>query len=734
MRTSVSGVPSCSDLIEPTEREHSIERWGRKPVVSYPTEKIRNVVLVGHSGAGKTTLAEALLVRAGAVARIGKVDDGTSLLDTEAEEIKRHISLSLALAPFVWNTPSGQSFKVNLIDSPGYADFVDEVDAALAVADLAVFVVSAVDGVEVQTELLWRRVAARGVPRMIFVNKEDKDRADFGQVLTQLRRTFGAAVVALELPLGEASGLHGVADVLTEEALEYEPGGRHHNEALPKDIVDEEHRMHDALVEEIVSGDDEQLDHYLAGDVLSVADLERTLAREVLECTSFPVLLGSAVTGVGIDRLADFICDLGPSPRDRPVVVSAGDSEVPVVADSAERPLAYVFKTIADAFVGQVSMFKVLSGTIAVDDHLLNSRTAADERLHVLFTLRGKEQTPITELVAGDIAAVAKLGDTRAGDTLAPKGMPVRVRALERSVPQFGVAITARTQADDDKLGTSLARLLAEDPSLLVDRIDETHQTILRGVGDTHVTVAIERLLRKFGVNVDTSDVRVAYRETITGHAEATGRVKKQTGGHGQFAVVNLRVASMPRGGGFEFHDSIVGGALPRNFIAAVHKGVEEAMVHGGVHGFPVVDVRAECFDGKFHSVDSSEMAFKTAAAQGFKDALAEAGVVVLEPISSLRVTAPSAYEGDVMADITARRGRVQGTDVAAHGEHEIHALVPASELVRYAVDLRSMTAGRGQFSVQHDHYDTLPAHLVRKAVESSARAAGAKSKDSPSK
>jgi elongation factor G len=695
--------------------------------MSYPTEKIRNVVFVGHSGAGKTTVAEALLARAGAVARAGKVDDGTSLLDIEAEEIKRRISLSLAMAPFEWKTPDGQAFKINLIDSPGYADFVDEVDAALAVADLAVFIVSAVDGVEVQTELLWRRVAARGLPRMFFVNKEDKERADFTRVLAQLRQVFGPAVVALELPLGEAADLHGVADVLSEEALEYEPGGGHHSEQMPSEVAEREHRMHDALVEEIVAGDDEQLDHYLSGEVLSVAELERTLAREVLECTEFPVMLGSAATGVGIDRLADFICELGPSPIARSVNVTVPDGEVPVEADPSGRPLAFVFKTIADPFVGQLSLFKVLSGTIAADDRLVNSRTGAEERLHVLFTLRGKEQSPLTEVVAGDIAAVAKLGDTRTGDTLAPKGMPVRVAALERSVPQFGVAISARTQADDDKLGTSLARLLAEDPSLLIDRVEETHQTILRGVGDTHVTVAIERLARKFGVNVDTADIRVAYRETITGQAEAVGRVKKQTGGHGQFAVVNLRVFSVPRGAGFEFKDSIVGGALPRNFIAAVQKGIEETLVHGGVHGFPVVDVSVDCYDGKFHSVDSSEMAFKTAAAQGFKDALAAAGVAVLEPISLLRVTAPSTYEGDVMADITARRGRVQGTDVAEHGEHTILALVPASELVRYAVDLRSMTAGRGQFSVQHDHYDTLPAHLVKKAVEASAKNSASK-------
>ena len=696
--------------------DSSYETRGCVSVVSYPTERIRNVVLVGHSGAGKTTLAEALLMRAGAVQRGGRVDDGTSLLDTEPEAIKRKISLSLALAPLEWQASDGNTYKINLIDSPGYADFVGEVEAAFTVADLAVFVVSAVEGVEVQTELLWRRAGELGLPRMVFVNKEDKDRADFHGVLDQLRAAFGPGFAPLELPLGEAGSLHGVADVLSEAAFEYEPGGKHHTESLPTDVADEEHQLHDALVEEIVAGDDEQLERYLSGDMPSVAELERTLAHEVLDRTEFPVLLGSALTGVGVDRLADFICELGPSPADRPTSVVAGDVLVHVAADPAEQPLAYVFKTIADPFVGQLSVFKVLSGAISADDRLINTRSGNDERLHGLFELRGKEQSPITRVAAGDLAAVAKLNGTQTGDTLAPKGMPVRVATSEPPIPQYGVAIVPRTQADDDKLGNALTRLQAEDPSLLVDRPDETHQTVVRGFGDTHVAVALERLARKFGVAVDTAEVRVPYRETVTGTAEAAGKVKKQTGGHGQFAVANLRVAPLPRGAGFEFVDAIIGGAIPRNYIPAVHKGIEETMVHGGVHGFPVVDVRVECFDGKYHAVDSSEMAFKTAAAQGFKEAMAAAGVVVLEPISLLRVTVPVAYQGDVMGDITTRRGRVQGTDSAEYGQHEIDALVPTSELGRYAVDLRSMTGGRGQFTVQHDHYEPLPPHLIDKA------------------
>jgi elongation factor G len=682
---------------------------------SFPTERIRNVAVVGHSGSGKTTLVEALLLRSGAIARAGRVEDGSTVSDFEPEEVKRGISLSLGVAPLEWLDATHGEHKINLIDTPGYADFIGDVDAALAVCDLALFVVSAVEGVEVQTEVLWRRCAAMGIPRMVFVNKEDKERADFHRVLAQLRDTFGSGFVPLELPLGEESSFRGVADLLSDKAFEYEPGGTHRDGPIPDDVAEEEARLHDEIVEEIVSGDDDQLERYLSGEVPSVAELERTLAHEVLEAAEFPVVIGSATTGVGLDRLLDFLCELAPSPADRASRVTAGDTEVEVAADPQGQPLAVVFKTIADPYVGQLSLFKVLSGTIKTDDQLVNSDSGQTERLHGLFHLRGKEQLTTQSIVAGDIAAVAKLAGTRSGQTLAPKGSPVRAAMPAPPAPLLGVALRPKTQGDDDKLSAALQRLLAEDPALVVDRSDETHQTVMRGVGETHLQVALERLARKFGVNVETEEVRVPYRETISGTAEAEGKVKKQTGGHGQFAVAWLRVAPLDRGTGFEFVDKIVGGAIPRNFIPAVHKGIEETMVAGGVHGFPVVDVRVECFDGKYHSVDSSEMAFKTAAALGLKEAMAKAGVVVLEPVSELRVIVPSQYQGDVMGDINSRRGRVLGTD-SESGEHVIVAHVPTAEIMRYAIDLRSMTGGRGRFSAHHDHYDVLPAHLVDKA------------------
>jgi elongation factor G len=683
------------------------------------TDKIRNVAVLGHSGSGKTTLAEGLLVRAGVLARAGRVEDGTTVCDTEPEELKRTMSLSLAVAPFEWKASDGETYKVNLIDTPGYADFVGDVDAALSVADLAVVVVSAVDGVEVGTESAWAKCVAAGIPRMVFVNKEDKPRADFHRTLDQLRSYFGNGFVPLELPLGEEEALHGIADVLTDQGFEYSPDGNHHPEPIPADVADEEQRLHDELVEEIVSGDDEQLERYLSGDVPTTAELERTLAHELLEQLEFPVLCGSAVTGVGIDRLADFICELGPSPVDRPTTVAAGNGDsgvsVDVTADASGRPLAYVFKTVADQFVGQVSLFKVLSGTVAVDERLVSSRSGVEERMHGLFHVRGKDHIGTDRVVAGDLAGVAKLSDTSTGATLAPKDSPVRASGPSAPPAVFGLALKPVTQADDDKLSGALQRLLTEDPGLLVERNEETGQTVLRGTGDTHLNVALERLARKFGVNVETEDVRVPYRETITGSAEAEGKVKKQSGGHGQYAVANLRVSPLGRGDGTEFVNSIVGGTIPKQYIPAVQRGVEETMASGGVHGFPVVDVKVECYDGKYHSVDSSDMAFRTAASLGLKEALAKAGSAVLEPISLITVRVPEGNQGDVLGDLNARRGRVSGTSSLGDGSHEIVALVPAAEIQRYAVELRSMTGGRGTFSAVHDHYDILPSHLESK-------------------
>jgi elongation factor G len=677
-------------------------------VLSVTPDKIRNVVLVGHGGAGKTTLAEALLLQSGAIARMGRVEDGSTVCDFEPEEHKHGQSLSLAMAPVEW-----KGHKINLIDAPGYADFEGEVLAALRVADLAVFVVSAVDGVEVQTEKFWKEAARLDLPRMVFVNKLDRERASFDRTLDQLRTIFGAGIAPLELPIGEEASFRGVADLLTDKAFIYADGTATIEE-IPDEMEAREHEVHDNLVEGIVVADDDQLERYLDGDIPSVAELEHTLAVGVDNAQVFPVICGSAAGRVAIDRLADFICEIGPSPLERPPVsVLAGGQTVEVTPDAAGDPLAFVFKTIADPYVGQISYFKVLTGTITTDDHLVNPRTGHPERLHGLFALRGRDHVDVTSVPAGDIAAVAKLTDTRTNDTLAPKGTPVTVPPIEQHEAVLAYAIVARTQADDDKLSTALHRLQDEDPALVVDRDNETGQTLLHGMGDTHLQITLEKLERKFGVAVDTEPVRVPFRETIGSIADAEGKFKKQSGGHGQYGVCNLTVEPLPRGSGFEFVDKIVGGAIPRQFVSAVEKGIEETMADGGFFGFPVVDVRVSCHDGKFHSVDSSEMSFKMAGRLGFKAAIEKAEPVVLEPISLVEVTAPVDLQGEVMGDLNSRRARVQGTEVGDEGEQVIIAQVPTTEITTYAIDLRSMTSGRGRFTARHDHYDVLPSHLV---------------------
>jgi elongation factor G len=439
----------------------------------------------------------------------------------------------------------------------------------------------------------------------------------------------------------------------------------------------------------------------------------------------FPVVCGSATRLIGVDRLAAFICEIGPSPLQRPPRrVIAGDRETEVGSDPAGQPLAYVFKTIADPF-GKITLFRVITGTVKPDAVLVNSRNHTDEKLHGLFTLRGKEHVQLSEVVAGDIGAVAKLSDTATGDTLAPRGTPVIVPPVQPPDAALTVAIRPRSKGDEDKLMTALHRLQEEDTALVLRRDDETHQTLLSGLGETHIALSVERLQRKYGVEVVIEDLAVPFRETITRPAQAEGKYKKQTGGHGQYGVANLKVEPLERGEGFVFVDEVVGGAIPRQFIPAVEKGILEVMGHAGVYGYPVVDVKVTVYDGKYHPVDSSEMSFKMAGALGFKDAMAAAGPILLEPVSSVQVTVPAAQQGDVMGDLNARRGRVQGTEVGEAGLSVVSALVPTSELTRYAIDLRSLTGGRGKFSAHHDHYEPLPSHLVDKVRRDATAATG---------
>ena len=480
--------------------------------------------------------------------------------------------------------------------------------------------------------------------------------------------------------------------------------------------------MREQLVEGIVVADDNLMERYLDGDIPSTEELEATLAGGVAQGVVFPVVCGSATTDVGIDRLASLLAEIAPSPDVRPPTeVTAGDDLQEVACDPSGAPLAYVFKTVSDPYVGKISLLRVASGTIKPDTVLTNPRTHDDERLHVLELLRGKETEPVSSAQAGDIVAVPKLSHTATGDTLAPKGTPVNVSRPELEPPALSIAIQPKSKGDEDKLMTGLRRLQEEDPALLVDRIDETHQTILRGTGETHLAIACERLQRKFGVEVLTEPVLVPYRETITEQSEAEGKYKKQTGGHGQFGVASLRIAPLDRGEGFHFVDQVVGGAIPKQYIPAVEKGVLEAMNLGGVHGYPVVDVQVTCFDGKYHPVDSSEMSFKMAGSLAFKEAMAKAKPVLLEPLSRIEVTVPASQQGDILGDLNSRRGRVQGTDSLDGGLQKITAIVPTAEIQRYAIDLRSLTAGRGRFRVEHDHYDAVPANLVDRVVKAKA-------------
>jgi elongation factor G len=671
-------------------------------------EMIRNVVLVGHNSSGKTSLAEALLLGAGVTSRLGRIEKGSTLLDRDPEEHVRQQSIALGVASFDWN-----EHRINLIDTPGYADFRGEALLGMAVADLAVFVIDGVAGVQSQDEVLWRHAAEMGLPRMIFVNKLDRERSSFDRTLAQVREVFGSHADPTELPIGEESSFHGIADVLTHHAFVYDSG---HAEPVdvPADLAEAERIEHEHLVDDIIELDDELLEQYLSGTEPTAEQLERLLHEAVDRAMAFPVLCGSATAPIGADQLADFICRVGPAPGDRgPTPVEAAGSIVEVDLDVDGRPLAVVFKTTVDEFLGQISMLKVLSGTIRVDDVLVNTRSGTKERLHHLVSMIGGSQTHVGSVGAGDIVAVTKLTDTATGDTLAPDGSPVRVPLPALPRPVYGVAIAAAKQSDEDRLATTLHRLLAEDTTLAVHHDDDTGQTVLSGGGETHVRVALSRIERA-GVALVVDDVRVAYRSRLAAAVEGVeGKHKKQSGGHGQYGVATVRFEPLPLGSGFQFDSEVTGGAIPKNLIPAIGAGIEEAMARGAGGDFPLVDLRAVCTGGKHHAVDSSEMSFKMAGSLALREAVGQVGVELLEPVSEIEVRVPATHQGDVLGDLTSRRAQVLGTDTDATGVTTVHAIVPTAEILRYAIDLRSLSGGSGSFSVDHHGYQPLPANLV---------------------
>lgn len=663
-------------------------------------------------------VAEALLFAAGATTRLGRIEDGTTTTDFEPEEHERQISVSLGMAPIEWN-----GHKINVIDCPGYADFVGDADAALRVADAAIFIVSAVDGVEVQHELLWDIVEDLGLPRMIVVNKLDRERASFSRTLQQLQDAFGIKPFPLHTPIGEEHDFKGVVDLLKMQAFAYDqqaPKGA--SSDIPGDIqgVVEEQRAR--LVEAAAEGDDALLEKYLEEGDLDEKEVAAGLSGAVASGATAPVLVASATHLVGIDLLAETICSLVPSPLERPDVVGTskpgGDDEVTRKPSPDEPLAAFVFKSISDPYVGKVTLFRVFSGSVRPDHGVLNSTRGKDERAGQLFYMVGKEHVNAPEIACGDIGAVAKLADTHTGDTLCDPKASIVLPAVHLPEPVLSIAVAPKSRGDEEKLMTAIHRLVEEDPVLHVERRAETHQTILSALGEAHIGVVLERLHRKFGVDVDQLPMRIPYRESIRGRAEYESRYIKQSGGRGQYAVAHLRVEPQPEGGGYEFVNEIRGGAIPQNFIPSVDKGVQGALQDGVLAGYPVVDVKVTLFDGKFHSVDSSDMAFQICASIGFKEAAKKANLTLLEPIMDVEIRVPDSMLGDIMGDINGKRGRILGTEPDRRGYQLVRAQAPQAEMARYAIDLRSITGGRGTFRMAFSHYEEVPQHIQQHVVD----------------
>ena len=682
---------------------------------TYDAKDIRNVLLVGHGGAGKTTLLEAMLFTSGAITRMGTIEDGNTVSDHDPDEQRKGISVSLSMAPVEWN-----GVKINVLDAPGYADFIGDLRSGVRAADAVILVVSAVDGVEVQTETAWELAVEAHLPRAIFINKLDRERSDFQATLDQLVSAFGNQVAPFELPIGQEQEFNGVADLLHEKADLYPSGPRAEESEWPDDLHAMADPAREKLIEAVAESDDELIEEYLEQGTLPEEHIVRGAKEGFANARLAPVIVGSAAKAIGIDRLLDFIVEEFPSPHERaPIAVIAKDGkESERACDPGGLTTAMVFKTLSDPFVGHVSMFRVFSGRVRPDASVHNATQNVDERIGQLFTLRGKDHEAMTEVAAGDIGAVAKLAHTHTGDTFSTKDDPVQLPPIDLPEPLLAYAIAPTNKGEEDKLATGLARLREEDPTLRVTRNEETHQTVMYGMGEAHLEVMIERLRRKFGVEVITTPAKIAFRETVRGKARAQGRHVKQSGGHGQYAVCNIEIEPLPRGEGFVYEDKIFGGAIPHQFIPSIEKGIVKTMAEGVLSGNPMVDVRVTLVDGKFHAVDSSDMAFQIAGSLALKEAVEAAGVVLLEPVVTLEVVVPEAYTGDIMGDLNAKRGKIAGMDQLGGGKQRIRALVPQAEVARYVIDLRSMTGGRGAFTMTFDHYDELPQHLAQKEIE----------------
>ncbi|HEX6547257.1 MAG TPA: elongation factor G [Candidatus Dormibacteraeota bacterium] len=657
-------------------------------------ERIRNVAILGHSHEGKTTLAEAMLFATGAIPRMGSTDQGTATLDFEPEEQKRNISINLAIGHV-----EHDGHKVNLLDAPGFFDFAGQVAAALRAAEGALVVVSATPHLAVGTEFAWEQCNRARKPRLVVVNKMDKENADFFGALDAMRAELQPKPVALHVPIGAEADFRGVIDLLHMRAFVTAADGQGGEGPIPDDLKAVVEERREQLVESAAEGDDELLEKYLDEGTMTDAEVERGLREGIVAGKVIPVVCASATKVLGVRTLLSAICDLLPPPA----------------ADLGKPAQAFVFATTADPFVGQVSYFKVDGGCLKSDTHANNSRTG-DERIGSLFFPRGKDHVNTPEVCAGDIGGVAKLQHTLTGDTLGEKGVPA-LPPLELPQPVYSLAIYPRARGDEEKIGTGLARLSEEDPTLRVNRNEVTHQMVISGLGDVHLDVILEKLARKYKVEASTEVPRVAYQETIAGSAKAEGRHVKQSGGHGQYGIATIEVAPTGRGEGFVWEDKIFGGSIPQNFRPSVQKGIVDTMAKGVVAGYPMVDVRVALLDGKYHTVDSSDMAFQIAGSLAIRKAALQASPVLLEPVMDVEIRVPERYLGDIMSDLNTKRGKIAGAE-PDDGWQIVRAQVPEAEMLRFALDLRSITQGRGTFTMNLSHYDEMPTHLAKRLLD----------------
>jgi elongation factor G len=691
----------------------------------YEGANIRNLALVGHGHAGKTSVVSAMLYTAGATQRFGRVDDGTAPTDYDDEEIARKMSISTGLAYAEWGKT-----KINVLDTPGFNMFVHEAKMILPAVESALVVVDGVAGVEVVTERVWGYCDEINLPRMIVVSRMDRERADANRVLESLQKAFGRTVMPLQLPIGSEKNLSGVIDLVRMKARTYELGGNGKGKEgdIPANLMDVAKEAHERLVELVAEGKDELMEEFFEKGTIPEEDLVPALHEAIREDRIFPVLFTSGLGNVGVDELMDFIVDYTPAPTEREPLkgeVTTGNGEPPTrkVADSAPLSL-YVFKTVSDAFAGRISYFKVFSGVLKNDATLQNFARNTPEKLAHISVMQGKQAVPVTELHAGDIGAVAKLKETLTGDTLGDKSAPIQYPKVKLPEPAITFAIEPKTRADEDKLGVGVHKLMEEDAMLRFFRDAQTKEFLIAGTGQQHIEVVVSKMRKRYHTEVNLKAPKVPYRETIRGKADVQCRHKKQTGGHGQYGDCKIKMEPLPRGGQFEFVNDIFGGAIPKNFIPAVEKGIKDAAARGYLAGFPVVDFRVTLYDGSYHDVDSNDLSFQMAGRIAFKKAMETAKPTLLEPVMAVEITVPDEFAGSIMGDLNSRRGRIQGMDNKA-GNTVVKAEVPMSEMLTYGVDLTAMTQGRGSFNMEMHHYDLVPQLIQDKIVEKAKAARG---------